>query len=58
MIINAGELSEIDDSFSELVQSVKIVDEHSGDNTLIVVTGSCPTRPRRKLRIPYFAKGK
>lgn len=57
LIINAGVMSEVADPFSELVQTVKTVDENTAGDTLIAVAGACPTHPACNLKIPYFAKG-
>lgn len=63
MIVVGGNLSEISDPFSELVQSVKYVLEHTNrQDTLILVTCYCPIRTLEnkdeKRQIPFFAGGK
>lgn len=58
-IVLGGDL-QVSDPRSDLVQAVKYFEENSGDNSIMVVTGSCPCK--RDVRstdskIPVYVKG-
>lgn len=63
-MVLGGNLSEVSDPFSDLVQSVKYVLENTEKDRLILVTCLCPDefscnvkREDRKILVPYYATG-
>ncbi|GLV32350.1 Muscle-specific protein 300 kDa [Carabus blaptoides fortunei] len=64
MVVLGGNLSEVADPFSDLVQSVKYVLENTDQDRLILVTCLCPDefscnmkREDRTILVPYYATG-